>query len=62
WWTVGAWAAICAAFMALATLWLRRFERGPLEIVWQWAYQRPWRPARETLVTDDKIADNSPRG
>ncbi|MFF4410904.1 DUF418 domain-containing protein [Streptosporangium sp. NPDC001559] len=62
WWTVGAWAAICAAFMALATLWLRRFERGPLEILWQRAYLMPWRPARETTVTDDKITDNSPQG
>lgn len=66
WWAVGAWAAICAVFMTLATLWLRRFERGPLETIWQWAYLAPFpkprRPARETLVTDDKITDNSPQG
>lgn len=52
WWVPVAWLAICALFTALATLWLRRFSRGPLEAVWQWAYRLPWRsapaPARST--------------
>lgn len=43
WWVVGAWAGICLLFSVLASLWLRRFERGPLELVWQWAYQAPRR-------------------
>ncbi|MDA3649165.1 DUF418 domain-containing protein [Saccharopolyspora indica] len=46
WWVLLAWAAICATFMTLASLWLRRFERGPLEAVWNWAYRLPQRSAR----------------
>ncbi|MER7077202.1 uncharacterized protein SAMN02982929_05209 [Saccharopolyspora kobensis] len=46
WWVLLAWAAICATFMTLASLWLRRFERGPLEAVWNWAYHLPQRSAR----------------
>ncbi|MFI7611782.1 DUF418 domain-containing protein [Nonomuraea terrae] len=41
WWVPVAWAAICLLFAALASLWLRRFQRGPLELAWQWAYQAP---------------------
>ncbi|MEV8637683.1 DUF418 domain-containing protein [Streptosporangium sp. NPDC051023] len=65
WWTVAAWAGICVMFMTLATLWLRRFERGPLELLWQWAYTAPQRRSRpghqDSSVTDDKITDNSLR-
>ncbi|GAA0505844.1 hypothetical protein GCM10011581_32020 [Saccharopolyspora subtropica] len=43
WWVLTAWAAICATFMTLSTWWLRRFERGPLETVWNWAYRLPQR-------------------
>ncbi|WP_245642656.1 DUF418 domain-containing protein [Nonomuraea candida] len=43
WWVPVAWAGICLLFMTLASLWLRRFDRGPLELAWQWAYQVPWR-------------------
>ncbi|SPL89179.1 unnamed protein product [[Actinomadura] parvosata subsp. kistnae] len=49
WWVPVAWGGICLLFMVLASLWLRRFERGPLELAWQWAYQAPFRtraPAR----------------
>ncbi|GAA5768448.1 hypothetical protein Aros01_04959 [Streptosporangium roseum] len=55
WWVVAAWAGVCALFMALSTLWLRRFERGPLELVWQWAYTAP----QSHLRTNDKVMDNS---
>ncbi|MEU8201793.1 DUF418 domain-containing protein [Streptosporangium sp. NPDC049046] len=41
WWVVAAWAGVCALFMTLSTLWLRRFERGPVETLWQWAYLAP---------------------
>ncbi|MET9340441.1 DUF418 domain-containing protein [Nonomuraea sp. NPDC003804] len=47
WWVPVAWAAICLLFMTLAALWLRRFDRGPLELAWQWAYQAPWRRQAE---------------
>ncbi|GAA3644224.1 DUF418 domain-containing protein [Nonomuraea antimicrobica] len=43
WWVPVAWAGICLSFMVGSSLWLRRFERGPLELAWQWAYQAPWR-------------------
>lgn len=43
WWVIAAWAGICALFMVLAELWLRRFPRGPIETAWQWAYQAPQR-------------------
>lgn len=41
WWVVGLWVGVCALFVVLATLWLRRFDRGPLEIV----LHRLYRPA-----------------
>lgn len=43
WWVIGAYVGIVALFMTLSSLWLRRFDRGPLELVWQWAYQAPQR-------------------
>jgi uncharacterized protein len=33
WWVVGLWAAVCAVLMTAASLWLRRFDRGPLELL-----------------------------
>ena len=46
WWTIAAWALICATFMALSTWWLRHHQRGPLEAAWNWAYRLPRRTAR----------------
>ncbi len=46
WWTLAAWAGICAISMPLAAGWLRRFDRGPLELLWRRAY-RPPHPALE---------------
>ncbi|GAA5027507.1 DUF418 domain-containing protein [Actinopolymorpha pittospori] len=43
WWVIGAYVGIVALFMSLSSLWLRRFDRGPLELMWQWAYQAPQR-------------------
>lgn len=37
WWVVGLWVTVCAVLMAGSTLWLRRFEAGPLESVQKWA-------------------------
>ncbi|GIH90257.1 DUF418 domain-containing protein [Planobispora siamensis] len=47
WWVPVAWAVICVLFMTLASLWLRRYDRGPLELAWQWAYRAPQRSRRE---------------
>ncbi|MEV0371823.1 DUF418 domain-containing protein [Streptomyces sp. NPDC050636] len=33
WWVMGLWAAICLVLVMGASLWLRRFEHGPLESV-----------------------------
>ena len=55
WWVVAAWAGICALFMTLSTLWLRRFERGPVEALWQWAYLAPQGRSK----TPDKIVEVS---
>jgi uncharacterized protein len=33
WWVIVAWAAVSALLAVSATLWLRRFSRGPLELV-----------------------------
>ena len=33
WWVVGLWAGVSAATVAFAVLWLRRFDRGPLELL-----------------------------
>ncbi|MEU8378527.1 DUF418 domain-containing protein [Streptosporangium sp. NPDC048865] len=55
WWVLAAWAGICALFMTLSTLWLRRFERGPVETLWQWAYLLPQRRPEKP----DKIVENS---
>ncbi|MGH3695483.1 MAG: DUF418 domain-containing protein [Pseudonocardiaceae bacterium] len=41
WWILGVWLGICLSFTGLATWWLRFFDRGPLELAWQWAYQVP---------------------
>lgn len=35
----------------LATWWLRFFDRGPLELVWHWAYHAP--RAQSPLKTVD---------
>ncbi|MEU9142551.1 DUF418 domain-containing protein [Streptomyces sp. NPDC048349] len=37
WWVMGLWAAVGAALAAGSWLWLRRFDRGPLESVQRWA-------------------------
>ncbi|MEU2389397.1 DUF418 domain-containing protein [Streptomyces sp. NPDC007369] len=37
WWVMGLWAAVSPALAAGSWLWLRRFERGPLESVQHWA-------------------------
>ncbi|MFJ3724458.1 DUF418 domain-containing protein [Streptomyces sp. NPDC090045] len=44
WWVMGLWAGVSLTLMAGSRLWLRRFERGPLEAV-QHAVLRPRRPS-----------------
>ncbi|GLW04892.1 hypothetical protein Misp01_00220 [Microtetraspora sp. NBRC 13810] len=58
WWVIGAWAGICALFMTGASLWLRRFDRGPLELVWQWAYRLPQRRA---AAEEDRVTGTAAR-
>jgi uncharacterized protein len=40
WWVVGLWAGVCAVLLVLAPLWLRRFDRGPLELVAHRLYEK----------------------
>jgi uncharacterized protein len=40
WWVIGMWALVSAVLMAGSTLWLRRFETGPLESFQKWALRR----------------------
>ncbi|MBT2404040.1 MULTISPECIES: DUF418 domain-containing protein [unclassified Streptomyces] len=37
WWVMGLWAAVALTLAACSRLWLRRFDRGPLESVQHWA-------------------------
>lgn len=46
WWVVALWAGVVALFMSLAWLWLRRFTRGPLELILHRVYSG--RRARES--------------
>ncbi|MFF8613872.1 DUF418 domain-containing protein [Streptomyces sp. NPDC015350] len=46
WWPSLAWAAIVASFLVLSSLWLRKYDRGPVELVWHWAYLAPQRLGR----------------
>jgi uncharacterized protein len=32
WWVIGLWAGVSGLLLVLASLWLRRFDRGPLEL------------------------------
>jgi uncharacterized protein len=43
WWVIGLWAGVSALQLVLASLWLRRFDRGPLELAMHRIYAR--RPA-----------------
>jgi uncharacterized protein len=45
WWVVGLWAGTSLLLVALAALWLRRFDRGPLELL----THRLLTPSRTTL-------------
>lgn len=38
--TLAGYVVVCAVVVAFATLWLRRFPRGPAEWAWAWAYTR----------------------
>jgi len=46
WWPVLAWAGIVTTLTILSSLWLRRFSRGPLELLWHRAYLAPQRSDR----------------
>ncbi|MFD3699914.1 DUF418 domain-containing protein [Streptomyces sp. NPDC058646] len=46
WWVMGLWAAVSLALVAGSGLWLRRFDRGPLESVQQRVLRAGPRPAR----------------
>jgi hypothetical protein len=43
WWVVGMWAGISAMLLVTASTWLRRFDRGPLELIAHRLYSSPER-------------------
>jgi uncharacterized protein len=45
WWVLGLWAVVSAALVAFASLWLRRFDRGPLELLVHRVYAARRAPA-----------------
>lgn len=47
WWVVALWAGTSLTFAWLAMVCVSRYGRGPLEIFWQWAYQRPMALSRK---------------
>lgn len=48
WWVIVAFTGVVAMFMVLSGWWLRRFQRGPLELAMHWAYEAPGR-SRHTV-------------
>lgn len=57
-WTPLAWAGIAALLAVLSTLWLRHFDRGPLEAAWHWAHTAPQRRTDLARVTDPAHAED----
>ncbi|TKG69972.1 DUF418 domain-containing protein [Prauserella endophytica] len=51
WWVAALFVSVCALLMLLASWWLSRFSRGPLEQVWHWAYQAPQRSRERVDAT-----------
>jgi uncharacterized protein len=43
WFTGAVWLAVAVLLVVGASWWMRRFERGPVEAVWDWAYRAPQR-------------------
>ncbi|GAA1285407.1 DUF418 domain-containing protein [Pseudonocardia aurantiaca] len=48
WWVLGLWAGVCAVLVVAASLWLRRFDRGPLELV----MHRLYAPRRASVAAE----------
>jgi uncharacterized protein len=41
WFTVSVWLVVSTLLVVGASWWMRRFPRGPVETVWDWAYRAP---------------------
>ncbi len=50
WWIIVLYMGISALIMVVSTLWLKRFNRGPIEILWQWAYLKPQQSSTTLLA------------
>ncbi|MGM1063860.1 DUF418 domain-containing protein [Saccharothrix sp. Mg75] len=48
WFTAAVWASVSALLVLGATWWTRRFERGPVEALWDRFYRAPQRLVRRT--------------
>jgi uncharacterized protein len=54
--TVLVYVLVATAIAAAATGWLRRFERGPLELAWHWCFDRLDRAIPEQRGTSTDAA------
>ncbi|WP_414945601.1 DUF418 domain-containing protein [Amycolatopsis sp. cmx-11-32] len=52
WWVIVLYLGVSALIMALSKLWLKWFSRGPVELLWQWAYLRPQRATVSRVERD----------
>ncbi|MER5268187.1 DUF418 domain-containing protein [Actinosynnema sp. NPDC002837] len=50
WFTGAVWLVVAVLLVVGASWWMRRFERGPVEAVWDWAYRAPRRRSANTLA------------
>lgn len=51
WWTIAAWVLLSVVLMVFAALWLRRFNRGPVEQFWDWAQNAPFPDRRPQVAS-----------
>lgn len=70
-WTLLIYLGIAAFLIAFSALWLRRFPRGPVELVWHWSYEaicagldrrKARKAAKEEPTADTGAREGNPPG
>ncbi|MFD5868230.1 DUF418 domain-containing protein [Corynebacterium sp. NPDC060344] len=64
-WTLVIYLGIAGFLIGFSALWLRRFPRGPVELVWHWSYERicaalDRRKAKKDAKREAKLAGTAP--
>ncbi len=54
--TVAIYLGVAVVITTAAALWLRRFERGPLELAWRWCFDRLDRALPQRARRRDEFA------